>query len=106
MCLFFRLKRRSRRYLLDPDLVGEWAAAAADGGCGEAAAYSRSADHQLLIDAIEQEVEFDDHVDTVVCIDDSQDDRRLSDGSEPPPPAKDDIRQQKSRIADRYRQTP
>ena len=102
--VLFRLKRRSRRYLLDPDLLREWAAGAE--GCE--AYRGATADHQLLIDAIEQEVEFDDQVETVVCIDDDSTKRLASPGSEAAAKNKEDERmgssqqQKKSKIVDRY----
>jgi len=74
-CCTKRLKRRGRgRYLLDPDLVREWALT--NGGCDLYRCYNNaSADTQLLIEAAlmeqEQDVEFDNEVETVVCIDDA-----------------------------------
>ena len=49
--MVFRLKRRGRgRYLLDPDLVREWALT--NGGCDLYRCYNNaSADTQLLIEA-------------------------------------------------------
>jgi len=96
--------------LFDPDLLArEWAEGG--GGCeAYRGCYSNTAsDHQLLIDAIEQEVEFDDQVDTVVCIDDDTTTKRLSPGSEAAKKEdeeKDEEKrqqnqQQKSRIVDR-----
>ena len=89
--------------MLDPDLLREWAAGAE--GCE--AYRGATADHQLLIDAIEQEVEFDDQVDTVVCIDDDSTKRLASPGSEAAKNKEDEEmgssqQQKKSKIVDRY----